>query len=233
MRVTTNPKLIQRRSRLGMMASFGGIAVLAVGMFASFRQQYMWVSLAALLIGFVLAQFGSYNLRRYGRSPRPDQVLETAMKGFDDRYHLYAWTLPVPFALLSPQGIYTFTTRDQSGEISVTGSTWRTKFSLARVLAMFGQEGLGNPTADAQAQAAKLGEWIKAKLPDVAAEVRPIVVFIDSRAKLDVNEPTVPVLDVEGIKKWLRGGGKGAYLKNADLKALETLFDAQAAAAQR
>jgi hypothetical protein len=233
MRVTTNPKLIQRRSRLGMMASFGGIAVLAVGMFASFRQQYMWVSLAALLIGFVLAQFGSYNLRRYGRSPRPDQVLEAGLKGFDDRYHLYAWTLPVPFALLSPQGIYTFTTRDQSGEISVTGSTWRTKFSLARVLAMFGQEGLGNPTADAQAQAAKLGEWIKAKLPDVAAEVRPIVVFIDSRAKLDVNEPTVPVLDVEGIKKWLRGGGKGPYLKNADFKALETLFDAQAAAAQR
>jgi hypothetical protein len=233
MRVTTNPKLIQRRSRLGMMASFGGIAVLAVGMFASFRQQYMWVSLAALVIGFVLAQFGSYNLRRYGRSPRPDQVLETAMKGFDDRYHLYAWTLPVPFALLSPQGIYTFTTRDQTGQISVTGSTWRSKFSLARVLAMFGQEGLGNPTADAQAQAAKLGEWIKAKLPDVAAEVRPIVVFIDSRAKLDVNEPTVPVLDVEGIKKWLRGGGKGAYLKNADLKALEGLFDAQAASTQR
>jgi hypothetical protein len=233
MRVTTNPKLIQRRSRLGMMASFGGIAVLAVGMFASFRQQYMWVSLAALLIGFVLAQFGSYNLRRYGRSPRPDQVLEAGLKGFDDRYHLYAWTLPVPFALLSPQGIYTFTTRDQSGEISVTGSTWRSKFSLARVLALFGQEGLGNPTTDAQAQASKLGEWIKGKLPDAAAEVRPIVVFIDSRAKLDVNEPTVPVLDVEGIKKWLRGGGKGPYLKNADLKALEGLFDAQAAAAQR
>ena len=233
MRVTTNPKLIRRRSRLGMMASFGGIAVLAVGMFASFRQQYMWVSLAALVVGFLLAQFGSYNLRRYGRSPRPDQVLEAGMKGFDDRYRLYAWTLPVPFALLSPQGIYTFTTRDQIGQVSVTGSTWRTKFSLGRVLTIFGQEGLGNPTVDAQAQASKLSEWIKGKLPDMAAEVRPIIVFIDPRAKLQVDEPTVPVLDTEGIKKWLRGGGKGQYLKNADYKALEELFDAQAAAAQR
>lgn len=233
MRVTTNPKLIQRRGRLGMIASFGGIAVLAAGMFASFRQEYVWVSLAALVIGFILAQFGSYNLRRYGRSPRPDQVLEAAMKGFDDRYHLYAWTLPVPFALLSPQGIYTFTTRDQTGQISVTGATWRARFSLTRLLTMFSQEGLGNPTADAQAHASKLSEWIKSKLPDMTAEVRPVIVFIDGRARLEVNEPIVPVLDTEGIKKWLRGSGKGPYLKSADLKALEGLFDAQATAAQR
>ena len=40
-------------------------------------------------LGFLLAQYGNYNLRRYGRSPRPDQILEESMKGFDDRYHLY------------------------------------------------------------------------------------------------------------------------------------------------
>lgn len=235
MRVTTNAKLIQRRGRLGMIASLSGIAVLAVGMFASFNQRsqlFVWIPLAALALGFVLAQLGSYNLRRYGRSPRPDQILETAMKGFDDRYHLYAWTLPAPYVLLTPQGVYTFTTRDQTGEISVNGATWRARFSLTRMLALFGQEGLGNPTTDAQSQAAKLGNWIKGKRPDVETEVRPLIVFIDGRAKLDIHEPTVPVLDPEGIKKWLRGGGKGAYLKNADFKALEALFDAQGPAAQ-
>ena len=230
MRVSTNQKLIKRRGRLGMIASLTGIGVLAVGMLASFRQQIVWVSLIALVLGFVLAQFGSYNLRRWGRSPRPDQVLEEGMKGFDDRYHLYAWTLPVPFVMLSPQGIYTLTTRDQTGQVSVTGSTWKSKLSLGRLLSVFAQEGLGNPTVEAQGQAAKLGAWIKGKLPDTNIEVQPVIVFIDPRIQLEADAPTVPVLDPKGIKKWLRGGGKGQNLRSADLRALETLFDAESAA---
>ena len=231
MRVTTNPKLIRRRGRLGMTASLTGIVVLAVGMFASLRQQYMWMSLVALILGFALAQVGSYNLRRWSRSPRPDQVLEAGLKGFDDRYHLYSWTLPAPFVLLGPQGIYSVNTKDHTGKITVTGSRWSTKATLARLLLLFGQEGLGNPSAEAQAQAAKLSDWIKTRLPNVSAAVQPVVVFIDERADLQINEPTVPVLDAKAMKKWLRGGGKGETLKPADLKALEALFDEAAAKA--
>lgn len=230
MRVTTNPKLIKRRGRLGMIASLSGIGVLALGMVASFRPEIAWVSLIALVLGFALAQFGSYNLRRWGRSPRPDQVLEEGMKGFDDRYHLYAWTLPAPYVLLSPQGVYTLTTRDQTGQVSVTGSTWKSKLTLGRLLSIFAQEGLGNPTLDAQGQAAKLGAWIKGKLPDLNVEVQPAIVFIDPRAQLVVDAPTVPVTDPKGIKKWLRSAGKGQNLRSVDLRALEELFDAHAAA---
>lgn len=230
MRITTNQKMIKRRGRLGMIASLAGIGVLALGMLASFRQQYVWASLVALVLGFVLAQFGTYNLRRWGRSPRPDEVLAEGMKGFDDRYHFYAWSLPASFVLLSPQGIYTLTTRDQTGAVSVAGSTWKSQMSLGRLLSIFAQEGLGNPTADAQGQAAKLDTWIKGKLPDVNTAVQPVVVFIDPRVQLAVDAPTIPVLDPKEIKKWLRGGGKGQNLRTADLRALETLFDAEAAA---
>jgi hypothetical protein len=230
MRITTNQKMIKRRGRLGMIASLAGIGVLALGMLASFQQQFVWVSLVALVLGFVLAQFGTYNLRRWGRSPRPDEVLAEGMKGFDDRFHFYAWSLPAPYVLLSPQGVYALTTRDQTGQVSVSGSTWKSKLSLGRLLSIFAQEGLGNPTVDAQGQAAKLDAWIKGKLPDVNVAVQPVVVFIDSRVQLEVDAPTVPVLDPKEIKKWLRGGGKGQNLRTADLRALETLFDAEAAA---
>ena len=229
MRVTSNLKLIKRRSKLGMIVSLSGIGVLAVGMIASFRPQIAWVSLIALVIGFVLAQIGSYNLRRWGRSPRPDQVLDESLKGFDDRYHLYAWSLPVPYVLLSPQGLYTFVTRDQTGKISVNGKTWKTKFNLNRVFLMFAQEGMGNPTEEAQLHATKLAEWIRSKLPNVSVNVQPAIVFIDGRAELDVVDPLVPVMEPKNIKKWLRGMGKGDSIRAADLKALEALFDETAA----
>ncbi len=233
MRLTTNTKLIRRRSKLGMTASLGGIAILVVGMVVSLNrnQTFVWVSLVALVLGFLLAQFGSYNLRRYGRQPRPDQVLELAMKGFDERYHLYAWSLPAPYVLLGPNGLYTFITRDQTGQVAVTGSTWRTRWSVSRVLMFFAQEGLGNPTQEAQAQVARFNEWLKQKLPGVAVTAQPAIVFIDERAQLQVTEPTIPVLEAKGLKKWLRGGGRGDSLKTADFKALEALFDETAAAA--
>ncbi len=233
MRVTTNDKLIARRRRLGTYASFGGLGVLVLGMLASLQVQYVWYSLIALIGGFLLAQFGNYNLRRWGRSPRPDQVIETALKGFDDRYHFYAWALPEPYVLLSPQGIYSFVTKDQGGEIAVHGSQWRSKLSLGRVLLMFAQEGLGNPTGEALESASRLGAWIKSSLPDVTADVQPVVVFINPRVQLNVTEPTVPVLDAGSLKKWLRGAGKGPGLKSADYKAIEALFDVRAAAASK
>lgn len=235
MRVTVNTKLIRRRSRLGMITSLGGIAVLVAGMLVSLtrREELIWVSLLALVAGFLLSQTGSYNLRRYSRQPRPDQVLESGLKGFDDRYRLYAWVLPpVPFVLLSPQGLYTFVTRDQTGQVAVTGARWSAKFSLTRALLFFSQEGLGNPSQEAQAQAAQLSSWIKTRLPDISVTVQPVVVFIDERVQLQVTEPTVPVLEVKGLKKWLRGAGKGDSIKPADFKALETLFDETVASAK-
>ena len=82
MQITTHEKFIKRRSRLGTYASLGGLAVLIAGFVASFQQNYIWVSLIAIILGFVLAQFGNYSLRRWGRSPRPDQIIETALKGW-------------------------------------------------------------------------------------------------------------------------------------------------------
>ena len=231
MRVTTNTRLIRRRAKFGTYASLGGIAVLAGGMVASFQPRFVWVSLIALIAGFLLAQYGNYNLRRYGRSPRPDEIIADSLKGFDDRYHLYAWSLSAPFVLLTPHGLYSFITRDQTGQISNTGAQWKSAFSLGRALMMFSQEGMGNPTQDAQQHATKLTEWIRNKLPESEVTAQPAILFTDPRAQLQVTEPVVPVLAPKDVKKWLRAG-KPEFIKNAEYRQLEALLDEAAALAQ-
>ena len=54
MQVTTNEKLIRRRSKLGTYASLGGLGVLVAGFVASFQQNLIWVSLIAIVLGFIL-----------------------------------------------------------------------------------------------------------------------------------------------------------------------------------
>ena len=229
MRVTTNSKLISTRRRYGTYANFAGLGILLVGMLASLRPTQtssVWIAMFALIVGFGLTRYGTYSLRRWGRSPRPDEVIETALKGFDDRNHYYAWALPVPYVLLSPQGVYAFTTRDQTGQIAVTGSEWHSKFSPGRLF--LGQEGLGNPTRDALESAEKLRQWMREQAPDLEIAVQPAIVFLDERAQLTITDPTVPVLEPKGLKKWLRGPGKGTTLKNPDYRRIETLFNAKA-----
>ncbi len=231
MQITRHEKYIHRRNRLGVYASLAGLAVLVVGFVVTLQQNQalLWISLVAILAGFILAQFGNYSLRRWGRSPRPDQVIETALKGFDDRYHYYAWTLPWPYVLLSPQGVHLFVVRDQTGEVSVNGALWKTRFSITRLLMAFAQEGLGNPTEEALDATRRFTAWINAKLPDFSGAVQPVILFIDPRVKLQVNEPVVPVMEPKNLKKWLRGAGKGDSLKSAELRALEEMFNAEAA----
>ncbi len=100
--------------------------------------------------------------------------------------------------------------------------------SLGRVLLAFGQEGLGNPTRDAEGHAAKVAGLIQAKAPETRARVQPLIVFIDPRARVTADNPTVPVMDADDLKKWLRGSGKSEMLKTADYRAIESVFDAQA-----
>jgi hypothetical protein len=229
MRVSRNSTLIKSRARWGSYATLAGLAVLIAGFIASFSmQQYASLSLIALIIGFGLSQYGSYCLRRWGRSPRPDQLIEEGMKGFDDRYHFYAWSLAVPYVLLSPQGVFAFTTRDQGGQITNTGAQWKSKFSLGRALLMFAQEGLGNPSREANENAQKLEKWLKQQLPDASVTVQPVIIFLDPKVELTLDQPSIPVLESRSLKKWLRGGGKSESVKPADYRALENLFDSQA-----
>ena len=86
MQVSRNLKLIKRHARIGTYATFAGLGILVAGMIISFRVPDLWLSMGALVLGFILSQYGTYNLRRWGGLTRPDQVIETSLKGFDDRY---------------------------------------------------------------------------------------------------------------------------------------------------
>jgi hypothetical protein len=226
MQVTRNDKLISTRNKYAGYATLAGL-VCAIGALAGFffLQQNILVWTVGIILSLIFSAYGNYAMRRWGRPPRPDQIIERELKGLDDKYHLYAWNLAVPYVLLSPQGLYVFATRDQGGKITVKGTRWSSKFSVSRVFLALAQEGLGNPGNEAVQMAGRLENWIKTKAPELQASVQPAVLFLAPNVQLTIDEPAVPVMQVEGLKKWLRGTGKGASLKNADYRALERLFE--------
>lgn len=236
MRLTTNEKLIERQSKLARYATFGGLAILLGSLATSFMSTTfpIGVSYALLFVGFVLAYIGAVLANKYIKEPRADQALEKALKGFDNKNHLYNLVLPIAHVLLTPTGIIVFRVKPQDGPVSCNGETWRRPFQLSRLFGGMGQEGLGNPTADLRADIAKLKDWLANKIDSAA--VVPIdgyVVFTDPRVQLTVEEPAVPSVRVEDLKDSLRKGKRGAPIA-PDLydqvqKALDEEADAKTA----
>jgi len=223
MKLITNEEFIRRRVKIARWSSLIGLAVLFLGLVASFNQQYFYLSLVALVIGFILANIGSFNANRYVREPRPDQVLAKVLRGFDNNYRLFNYTAPIPHVLMTPSRVYTLMVKPQDGVVRKRGDRWRRDFSLRHVLLFFGEEALGNPAREARAEAERLrGELAKA-MGEEAPPVEPLVVFTNPRVRLEVpesapeDEGDVPVLLGTDLKKYLRAQPKGETF-NADVR---------------
>jgi hypothetical protein len=234
MQVITNEKLIKNRARLGRGASFGGLAVLILGLAASFSPQrlltstqWLLVSFGCLFVGFVLSQVGLYHANRWVKEPRADQTLVKVLKGLDDRYQLYSYIVPAPHVLLAPFGLCVVNPKDQGGKIRCQGERWRYQAGWRRViLRFFGQEGLGNPTKEVRAEVKRLRRFLAQRLPDEEVPIEGVVVFTNPQVELETENPAVPVLDGKQFKLFLRDLSKERPIPGSQRKQLaEILVD--------
>ena len=119
MNIIRNDTLIKRNARIAQVTMIGGLLVLAGGMFISFRYpEQFGFSLGALMLGFLLSQVGIFFTNRWGRRPRPDELLAQALKGMDKKYTLYNYSGPTSHMLVGPAGVWVLMPYYQKGTIS-------------------------------------------------------------------------------------------------------------------
>jgi hypothetical protein len=218
--VLTNQGFVRTRGRLGNLATLLGFACLVGGLFLSWQQnELILLAYATLPLGYLLIMFGSYNTIRWGGKPRVDEILARELKTLDHKYQLinYQDGLPVHNLLLTPFGLVVLEVRPYFGEFANVGSKWRRKRSLGQWLLIFGEGALGNPSRDAERNAAAIREYLASRLgQEVAAQVPvdAVVVFTNPRANLTVEEPAVPVVNARDLKSAVRRPDGRAKLPN-------------------
>ncbi|MCL4396556.1 MAG: NERD domain-containing protein [Chloroflexi bacterium] len=235
MRLTTNEKLVERQSKIARYATFAGLAILLGSLITSFSNTFpIGVAYALLFVGFVCAYIGAVLANKYVKEPRADHALEKALKGFDNKNHLYNFLLPAPHVLLTPSGMLVFKVKSQDGPITCRGDKWRRPFRLSQLIGGLGQESLGNPPAELRDEISKVKKWMAEKIEDSAlVPVDGYVVFVDERAQLELDEPTVPVARASDLKDVLRKAKRGAPLApelyEKVSKAMDDTVDGKAA----
>lgn len=233
MEVLVNERLVKQRAKIGKYASLGGLAILAGGLVASFTPQFLYVSFAALIIGFMLSQVGSYHTLRWLRRPRSDEVLAKALKGQDRKFKMYHYFLPASHVLIGPTGLFVFLVKAHSGQVRCEGNRWRQKMTLGRVFLLFGQESLGNPATELQHEIDQLTKFISQNLPGLQVSIRGAVVFSNPKVELILEEPSVTVLQPKQLKPFVRRPlDDHGYFSGEDRRRLGELFDSVVVSAE-
>ena len=167
MKIISNEKLIKRNGHIGQTTSLASLLILGVGMYISFQKpEYFSLSIGALLFGFILSQVGIYFGNRWGRSPRPDELLDQGLKGLKNSYTIYHYSTPVANLLVGPAGIWLLMPYHQRGIITHDGKRWKVKGGgfAQSYMRLFGQENVSRPDMDAGAEADKLKRYLKKKM---------------------------------------------------------------------
>ncbi len=239
-KIIRNEESVQRRKKRGQIKSAGGRGIEIGGLIFTWvapgknvpESLLLYVPLLTLLVGFILSNVGIYYTNRWGRSPRPDEILDSSLKGLGREYKLYHFALPSPHVLLAPNGPIVFVAKIEGGEYSVDGDKWKQGFSLVRILGFMGREGLGNPAREAQYQSDQLRRFLTkqdSELGEIPIQVA--VVFLSDKVTLKVGETSVPVLRAAKLKGFIRSLADRP-LSKTKYAQLEEIFDKAAGLSQ-
>ena len=153
MKLSVNNKLIERNKKIAQTTLYVSLGLLIIGFFWTLRNEEPSKSLIGYLIlipAFLLVQISIYMANRWGKSPRPDEIVVSALKGLDNQYTLYNYTTGVPHLLVGPIGVWIINPYHHEGEISynLEKKRYQQKGGSKFFAKYFAQEGLPNIAKD-------------------------------------------------------------------------------------
>jgi hypothetical protein len=210
MKIISNTKLISRNKKIGQILTFTAIAILLFGLVLSIQGnvEYITYSYMALIVGFLVSQFGIYFSNKFGRSPRPDEQVSAALKGLDDRYSLYHYATAASHLLVGPSGVWVLLPFQQRGTITYEKGKYRQKGGNW-YLKLFAQEGLGRPEKEAQYATEDIQKFFTRQMDaDSVPTVNPLLLFTNPKADVKAQDAPYATVDSEKVKDFLRKKAK-------------------------
>jgi hypothetical protein len=221
MKIIKNEKLIERNRKIGSWTSLAALIVLGLGMYISFTRTELFIySLAALLIGFTLTQIGMYMGNKYGRSPRPDEKLDAALKGLPNEFTIYHYNTPASHLLVGPAGVWLLKPYHQRGQVSFQKNRWRMSGGgfLQSYLRLFGQESMGRPEVEIENEITSLKKQLAKQMDESEIpETNALMVFTSDQVEIDAGDSPIPAIKVKQLKDFIRQRAKERLITQAQL----------------
>jgi hypothetical protein len=229
MKTVTNMQVINRNAKIGQYTSLGALVVLGAGLYLSFAMKDKYIySFIALILGFFMSQIGIHFTNRWGRKPRADEIIDKSLKGLGREFTIYHYVTPVSHLLVGPAGVWTILPYFISGAVSYDKKRWRVKGGgfLQSYMRMFGQENIGRPDLDSEAEIDSARRYLKRVLPEGSEipQIQAALLFPNPKVELKVEEAPIPAMTPKDLKDFLRGKIKEKTISEAILSVLRSVL---------
>jgi hypothetical protein len=209
MKSVVNQKLANRNAKIGQYTNLAAIVIMVVGLFVGLRAQaYIGLWFIAILVGFILLQVSTYFTNRWGRNPRPHDLLDKNLKGLGKEFVIYHYIAPASHLLVSPAGVWALLPYYQSGSVAFEKNRWRARGGgfMQAYMRIFGADSIGRPDLEANAEIQAMERYFKRLLPEGTSppEVMAVLVFVNPKLQLQTNDANLPALLVKDLKDFLR-----------------------------
>jgi hypothetical protein len=225
--IANRPKL-KSDATFANTLSLGGFATLLISVVLPYiKPEFAQATIGLLLGGLILTTVGIYLGNRWARKPRPEASLEGALKKFPDSYRLYHYSkLPCKHILLSPFGVVLFHTINWEGVFSYKKGRWREYINFGRAIRYPLEQHLGNPSKVALGVEQSMRDYFKQKLGENnPIPIHSMIVFLHFKTNLDIENPSIPVYLIDGLKK--KVPSKGEKLPDEVYSQLRSILDEQ------
>lgn len=226
MKIHKDEQKIKRLADIGKYTGIASLVVLGGGMYLSFRDAtQVWFPLMALILGFVLSQVSIYFTNLFGRTPRPDQELDDALKGLDDRYAIFHYTTPVSHFLIGPAGAWILLPYHQKGIITYNEEKGRWDRQGGNLyLKFFAQDSIGRPSREIESAKDKMRDVFH-EIPDFEPPpLHAALIFTHEEAQVEADQAPSPTLHALQLKKFIRQQEKGK--RSLSMNVVRTMQDA-------
>ncbi len=229
MDIIRNDKLIKRNGIIGQVTSMTGLLLLVASLaIVWFKQEYFIYAWGAMLLGFLLSQVGLFYGTRWGKRPRPDERLDEAFKGMDDRFTLYHYTSPVSHLLVGPAGIWVLLPRAVNGKVTWVKDRWQNKVKgfFRNYMRLFGQEAMGRPDLELKSDVDEINKFLNKKLPDT--ELPPVqgaFVILNEAVEIEADDAPYATVTLKKLKDAVRKNAKTQGLSQPKITAIREALE--------
>jgi hypothetical protein len=229
MKILENSKLIERNKKIAQYTLYVSLALLVFGFIWSIRNtdpDKAMVGWLILLPSYFLVQISIYMANKWGKSPRPDEIVIQSLKGLNDEYTFYNYTTPVPHLLVGPQGAWILNPYHQKGVISFNSDKQRyqQKGGAGVIGKYFGQEGLPNVLRENENLKKDLQKYYEKRNINERINPEVINVFYSEVVELDGENFPVPCIKADKLKTFVRKESKNRELTPEELSELRRLL---------
>lgn len=123
MKIIIDEKKVKKLGKTGVILRWTSIGFLIIALIAVFspnaieNQKTLSIYFVVLILGVLISSISNSLTTRYGKSPRPDELLDKTFKGLDDKYSFYHYRTSIPHLLVGPAGIWAIIPSFVDGEI--------------------------------------------------------------------------------------------------------------------